>query len=97
MAAAFIFYILLVGCVTVEKPDDEYNLARTALESTRDCEGNRHALKYLILAEKNYKKAVGFYKDRDYDNARKYFLLSRKYSEKTEDISRIKQLEGNSE
>jgi hypothetical protein len=86
-----------VGCITVEKPDDEYNLAKSALESARECEGNRYALKYLILAEKNYKKAVAFYKDREYGNAKTFFLTSRKYSEKTEDISRIKQLEGGNE
>lgn len=94
---AFTFFIGLCSCVTVERPADEYNLAKAALDSAKDYEGNRYAMKYLILAERNYKKAVAFYKDRDFDNAKKYFLLSKKYSEKTEDTSRMKQLEGGNE
>ena len=84
------FFVLLQACVNPTLSEQEYNLAQVALKSAQDSEARRYAPKVFSQARRYMKKAERSYKKRDFDLAEKYFKKSRYYSEKAENISRVK-------
>lgn len=83
--------LLLTSCVTTEIPAKEYTIAKSAYDAAVAAEALKYAPQLFYKAEKAYKKAESLYKERYYEEARKEFLLSQKYSEKAETASRLKQ------
>ena len=79
------------ACVNPQKTVEEYNLAQGAYRSAQESEAKRYAPKVFYQAKKYLRRARRAYKDRDYDKATGFFQKSRYYSEKAENISRLKQ------
>ena len=79
----------LVSCVTSPPPLDEYTLARAALESARTVEAAKYSAGNWHQAEEIYKKAEIFYRDKEYDEAKKYFLRAKLAAEKAENSARL--------
>lgn len=80
---------LVSGCVTVPPPDEDYNLARAAIEAARNVEAARHSPGFFHQAEESYRKAKIYYEDRDYVSASKEFNKARKSAEKAENSARL--------
>lgn len=84
------FLFLSLGCVNKQPPIEEYNLARAALRAAKDSEAKRYAPKVYSQARRYMRKAERAYKDRYFEKSTGYFRKSRYYSEKAENISRVK-------
>lgn len=78
-----------LGCVTSSPPMDEYVLARAAIDAARSVEAAKYSAGNWHQAEETYKKAETFYRDRDYDEAKKYFLRAKAAAEKAENSARL--------
>lgn len=68
-------------------------MARTALRSAEEGEARRFAPKVFSEANRLYRQGETAYKDRLYEKSAEYFQKSRYYSEKAENISRVKMFE----
>ena len=77
------------ACVTSPPPLDEYTLARAALEAARSVEAAKYSAGTWHQAEEIYKKAEIFYRDKEYDEAKKYFLRAKLAAEKAENSARL--------
>lgn len=84
------FLFLAVGCVNKLPPIEEYNLAQIAFRSAQDSEAKRYAPKVFQQAGRYFKRAEQAYNERYYGESVEYFRKSRFYSEKAENISRLK-------
>ena len=82
---------LVFGCVSPVKSHEEYNLAQGAYRAAQEGEAKRYAPKVFYQAKKYLRRAQRAFKARDYDKATSFFQKSRYYSEKAENISRLKQ------
>ena len=80
---------LLSSCAGTS-PKGEYVLSSVALENAQNSQASRWASDLMSKAREYYKIAVRFFEERNYTQAKKYFDLSRRYSEKAEVRSRIK-------
>lgn len=86
-------FFLAIGCVNKQPPREEYNLARAALQAAQISEAKRYAPRVYSQARRYMKKAERAYKDRYFEKSTDYFRKSRYYSEKAENISRLKMFE----
>jgi hypothetical protein len=80
---------MFTSCVSIPPPDEDYTLARTALEAARQIEAARYSPLFFQQAENHYKKAESLYEDREYDKSQKEFILCRQFAEKAETAARI--------
>ena len=85
--------LILSSCVTVEVPVEEYSLARAAQNAALNSDASKFAPQYFHKAQKLYKRGEQLFKERYYDDARKHFVLARKYAERAESIARVKQFQ----
>ncbi len=81
--------LFAVGCQTGPIPQEEYVLARVALEAAREVQAPRHSPGYWHQAEEAYRKARLFYRDQRWDEARKEFIRARNAAEKAENAARL--------
>jgi ABC-type uncharacterized transport system auxiliary subunit len=88
-AATLAFVLGLAGCVTGTPPNDDYNLARAALEAARVVEAARHSPGYYHQAEEAYRKAKLLYEEREFEQAREEFVKARFAAEKAENSARL--------
>ncbi len=89
-AAAFCGSLSLTSCQTAPRPLEDYIYARTALEAAKGADAAKHSPGFWNQAEEAYEKGQKSYQDREWENARKYFILSRKNAEKAENSARLK-------
>lgn len=89
------FYLIcffwVCSCASIPIPIEEYSLAKAAFDAAVAAESAKYAPQLFYKAEKAYKRGEKLYKERDYEEARRQFIASRKMAEKAEDMSRIKQ------
>lgn len=85
----FLGSILLSGCITFPPPQDEYTLARSAIDAARAVESSRYSPGYWSQAEESYRRARAFYNDREYELAQKEFVRARVAAEKAENSARL--------
>jgi hypothetical protein len=71
-------------------PYEEYSLARAAYQSARDAESSQYSSANWSRAESNYRSGQRAWADDDFEKARKFFKLAIEYSEKAENVSRLK-------
>ena len=86
-----ICFFLVGSCASVLIPVEGYSLAKAAFDAAVAAESAKYAPQLFYKAEKAYKRGEKLYKDRDYEEAKRQFVASRKMAEKAEDMSRIKQ------
>ncbi len=79
-----------VSCVNMEPAIEEFNLAKVALRAAEESEAKRYAPNVFSEANRNFKMGEASFKDRSYQKSAEYFEKSRYYSEKAENISRLK-------
>lgn len=88
-----IFLIVLIfisaGCQSVPRPDEDYALARAAIEAARAVQAARHSPGYWHQAEEAYRKARILYNDRDWKGAQEEFIRARIAAEKAENSARL--------
>jgi len=82
--------VFLFGCATVTLPQQEYTLARTALEYAESTDSERLAPLLFQQAQHFYHEGERMYEERNYDEARSLFVKARKLAEKAETTARIK-------
>ena len=75
-----------------QPPIEEFNLARAALVAAKDGEAKRYAPRVYSEAKRYMRRAERAFKDRYFEKSTGYFRKSRYYSEKAENISRVKML-----
>ncbi len=80
--------LILTGCVSPQ-PVNEYTLARTALEAARDQDAARFAPSYWHQAEEAYRAGEAQFKKSEFLKAEEQFILSREFSEKAENATRL--------
>jgi hypothetical protein len=80
---------LILSCVTVKPPLEEYAIARAAVEAAQNVQSARHSPGYWHQAEEAYRKGQLYYKDRDYKRARDEFIRARVAAEKAENSARL--------
>jgi hypothetical protein len=81
---------LITGCVVGPPPYEDYSLARVARQAARDAESAQYSMNNWSRADDTYQKGQKAWNDGDFDVARKYFKQSIEYSERAENISRLK-------
>lgn len=81
--------MILSGCITTPPPLEDYILARAALEAARQVEAARYSSGYFHQAEESYQKAQIFYKEQEFDEAKKEFVKARLTAEKAENSARV--------
>ncbi len=81
---------LLISCVNMEPTVDEYNLAKVALRAAEESEAKRYAPKSFGEASRYFKQGESAFKEKLFEKSAEYFQKSRYYSEKAENISRLK-------
>lgn len=81
--------ILLCACVTIPAPVEEYTLARAALEAARTVESARHSPGNYHQAEEAFRRGKTLYEEREYEDARNYFIKARTAAEKAENSARL--------
>lgn len=74
-------------------PYEEYALARTAVKAAQDVDSARFALGLWSRAEQNYTAAQRAYRDNEFENAKKHFLLAIQFAEKAENATRLKRFQ----
>jgi len=80
---------ILVSCVTIPAPIEEYTLARAAIDSAKSVDAARYSPGYFHKAEVNYRTGQLDFDDREYENAILEFIQAREYAEKAENSSRL--------
>lgn len=93
MRSIWLAGILLVGCAGTP-PIEEYSLARTALIAAKQSGAASLAPGFFYKAEENYRQGQLSFKNNDNEEAKEYFKLSKAYSEKAENATRLKKFEG---
>jgi hypothetical protein len=93
----FLCFFLVCSCASIPIPIEEYSLAKAAFDAAVASESAKYAPQLFYKAEKAYKRGEKLYKERDYEEAKRQFVASRKLAEKAEDMSRIKQFNSGDE
>ena len=84
---------LLVACVAAPAPYDEYSLARTALASAREVDSAKNAPGFWNRAEDIYRTAEKEFKENDFEQAKKHFVLATQFAEKAENATKLKKFQ----
>ncbi|MEM7645338.1 MAG: hypothetical protein AAF203_00390 [Pseudomonadota bacterium] len=69
---------------------EEYNLAQVAFRSAKENEAKRYAPNSFSQARRFMRRGEKAYRDRHFERSEKFFRKSRFFSEKSENISRVK-------
>ncbi len=83
----FLFHL---GCVNKRLVNEEYNLAQIALKSSEESEAKRYAPRFFSSSRKYMKWGEKAYGKHEFRRATEYFRKCRYYSEKAENMSRLK-------
>ncbi|MCB0406990.1 MAG: DUF4398 domain-containing protein [Bdellovibrionales bacterium] len=82
----------LVSCAG-PKPYDDYALAYVALRAAKDAEASRYSPGYWSKAERLYRDGQQAYKENSNERAKKFFIESKKFAEKAENVTRLKKFQ----
>lgn len=92
LLVAFIFIFSLgglSGCVTQQAPNEEYTLAKAAIDAAKLVQAVRYSSGYWHQAEESYRQAKILYSNRDYEEAKNLFVKARLAAEKAENSARL--------
>jgi len=73
----------------VPAPNDEYTLAKIAIDSAKAVQSARYSPGYWHQAEEFYRRAKILYDEREYEEAKMFFINARLAAEKAENSSRL--------
>lgn len=86
---ASLFFVFALGCVTIPAPNEEYVLAKTALEAAKAVQAARYSPGFWHQAEEYYRQAKILYSEREYEEAKYLFLSAKNSAEKAENSARL--------
>ncbi len=92
LAGMFGALLNLNGCVG-KPPKLQYTLAGTAIDYARQARAVQLAPSLWLEAEQVYRRAQNLYQQREYQKARRQFILARMLAERAENISRLKRFQ----
>jgi len=81
--------VVLWGCVTVPPPNEEYTLAKVAMDSAKAVQSARYSPGYWHQAEEYFRRAKILYAEREFEEARNFFINARLAAEKAENSARL--------
>ncbi|MFK8138855.1 MAG: DUF4398 domain-containing protein [Bdellovibrionales bacterium] len=90
MKLLLLLSFILVSCQTIPPPLKDYTLARAAIfyagtvGASSKSPGNWHK------AEDFFRRGELKYNQKEYEEAKRYFVLARKYAEKAENVAILK-------
>lgn len=91
--ANVLFVLLFVGgmqgCVTAPPPNEEYTLAKVAIEAARAVQAVKYSAGYWHKAEEFYRQATILYAEREYIAAKELFIKARISAERAENTARL--------
>lgn len=82
--------LLNLSCVNKRLINEEYNLAQIAFRAAQESEAKRYAPKLFSKSRKYLKWGEKAYREKNYKKSTEYFLKCRYYSEKAENLSRLR-------
>ena len=82
--------IYLTGCTTLNRPVEEYTLARAAFEAAQSADADSLAPTFFDQARQSYRNAERLFEEREFEKSKVLFNQSRNLFEKAENISRKK-------
>ena len=83
----------VLGACAGPKPYEEHALAYVALRSAESAQASRYSPGNWSKAERMYREGRQLYKENSNEKSRVYFLKSIKYSEKAENVTRLKKFQ----
>ena len=84
----------VTACVVAAPPPyEEYTLARTAVSAAKEVDSAKNAPGFWNRAEENYRAAQKEFKDNEFAEAKKHFLLAIQYAEKAENATKLKKFQ----
>lgn len=88
---SFLIVILFIlqGCVTAPPPNDEYTLAKLAIDYAKAVQSVKYSPGYWHQAEEYYRQAKILYSEREYLEARELFIKARISAERAENSTRL--------
>lgn len=89
LLALLVPFLFLGACQTIPPPVDEFALARAAMNAAKWVDAQKHAPTFWTQAEESFRRARLYYRDRDWENARKEFVQARLSAEKAENTARV--------
>lgn len=87
-----LFLFSLNACVGIP-PIEDYNLAHLAINAAKSAGGEKYTPGMVNQAEETYQQALVFYDNREYEEAKEYFIKCRKIAEKAEVRTRVRKYE----
>ena len=87
--AALFYIFILEGCVTTPPPNEEYTLAKAAIDAAKAVQAVRYSSGYWHQAEESYRQAKILYTSRDFEEARDLFIKARLAAERAENSARL--------
>jgi hypothetical protein len=87
LAALFLFFA--IGCVTIPPPNEEYTLAKAALDAAKAVQAARYSPGFYQQAEESFRRAKILYNEREYEEAKYLFLTAKNSAEKAENSARL--------
>lgn len=85
--------LILAGC-QIDPPQEEYSIARAAIEAAREADAPKYAPGYWHKARTTFQQAEKFYKDRENEMAKTYFVRARVYAERAENSAQLARAKG---
>jgi hypothetical protein len=88
--------LTLLGC-QIDPPQEEYSLARAAIEAAREADAAKYSPGYWHKAQTIYQQAENYYQDRNNEMAKTYFVRARIYAERAENAAQLARAKGDEE
>ena len=86
---ATLCFFFVVGCVTVPPPNEEYTLAKAALDAAKAVQAARYSPGFWHQAEEFFRQGKILYNEREYSEAKYLFLSAKSSAEKAENSARL--------
>jgi len=86
---AALYFCFAAGCVTIPPPNEEYTLAKVAIEAAKSVQAARYSPGFWHQAEEFYRQAKILYNEREYEEAKYLFLSAKNSAEKAENSARL--------
>lgn len=81
------------GCIMPPPPYEEYTIAQSAVQAAQEADSPRMAANLWNKADEAYHKGVKAYKDAEFDDAKKYFIVAKDWAERAENATRLKKFQ----
>lgn len=81
--------VVISSCVTAPPPNEEYSLAKVAIEAARSVQAVKYSPGYWHKAEEYYRQGRILYSEREYIAAKEVFIKARISAERAENSARV--------